>query len=458
MSARHGLPAHPAAALLAVLALGLPLPAGEPLTLAQALRLAAQGSVQAEVAGLATAAARQDSEQVRARYRPELNLSGGHLNLSERPTLLSPPSALGPITLPSLATPLADPSAWSYKVSASYLVYDWGRRGQALKATEARTEAVALGGAERVRRTQVEIAARYAALLELEARMKVVAQRRTALESHLRVVQDLTDHGVVARNDLLRTGVVLRTVQDAAQGLERAYASALEQLNIALGADPASPRELPREPAAPPALPWDEAACRDRAVQANEGVRALRAKLAASREQVALRRKDYAPALVTEVAHTYGQNSHLQSDHENSLYVGLTWNLFDGGVRSARLSQARSESSQAERELLEAERQAGAAAAAAWKEVQQTRLEAATAAANVQASLENLRIVGDQYREGMVRNTDVLDAESVLAESRFSVAEKHARLYAQEAVLLAAMGEDLPGFFDRPAPLEPPEQ
>jgi outer membrane protein TolC len=445
------------ACLLAALGLVPGLAAGSPLTLPEALRLAGSQSLSARQADLATAIARQDTEQIRAAYLPELNLAGGHLSLSERPTLMSPSMSLLGYTIPSTPTPLADQDSWRYKVSASYLLYDWGRRGQAVKANEARAEAVALGGTEQVRRAQVEVAARYAALLDIQARSRVVAQRREALEAHLKVVRDLTAHGVVARNDLLRTEVVLRSVEDSAVALERARTAALERLNIALGADPATPRELPAEPPGAPALPWDEAACRERAARANEGVQALRARLGATREQVSLRRKAYAPSLVTEVAHVYEQNSRMQSNHENTLYVGLTWNLFDGGARSARLSQARSESSQAERELVEAERQAGAAAAAAWQDIQQTRQEAATATANVAAALENLRIVGDQYQEGLVRNTDVLDAESVLAESRFSLASRRSRLLAQQAVLLAALGEDLPGFFERQADPEPTE-
>ena len=38
-----------------------------------------------------------------------------------------------------------------------------------------------------------------------------------------------------------------------------------------------------------------------------------------------------------------------------------------------------------------------------------------TARANVAASLENLRIVSDQYRAGIARSSDVLDAETLLA-------------------------------------------
>ena len=68
---------------------------------------------------------------------------------------------------------------------------------------------------------------------------------------------------------------------------------------------------------------------------------------------------------------------------------------------------------------------------------------------NVAASDENLRIIEDQYKEGMVRTTDVLDAESLLAESRFMLAAKRYEAYQKQGALLSLMGEDLPGFYEK---------
>ena len=67
---------------------------------------------------------------------------------------------------------------------------------------------------------------------------------------------------------------------------------------------------------------------------------------------------------------------------------------------------------------------------------------------------ENLRIVQSQYQEGLVRNTDVLDAEAVLADSRSVHAERRYRAYVHQAALLVVLGEDLPAFYDRISPLE----
>ena len=63
------------------------------------------------------------------------------------------------------------------------------------------------------------------------------------------------------------------------------------------------------------------------------------------------------------------------------------------------------------------------------------------------AAEENLRIEEDQYKAGLARTTDVLDAESVLAESRFALVNQHYNAYLKQGALLTAAGGDLATFF-----------
>lgn len=435
-----------------LLAASLALPAGTPLTLPAALREAGQASFKAESARFSETASREETAQVKALYLPELDADLGHLSLDHTRELQTSPitaSVLGhTLTVPSMAMGIEQASSWRYKVGVQYLVYDFGRRGKALAASRSKEDATSASGRAEVRRLQAEVAARYMALLEAKARKRVLAQRRIALQDHLKTVQDLLKQGIVARNDYLRTEVALRSVEDADGAVDAAYASALETLNLSLGRDPRTPLELPDALAAPPSLPWDEAAIRLRAAQDNESVRALQAKVKALDEQTALRRADLLPNVVAEAAHTYEENRFLVHPHENSLTVGLTWKVLDGGARAARIRQGATEAAQARRELQEAQRTAEAASVAALRDFQQALREVETAKQNVAAAEENLRIVEDQYREGMVRSTDALDAEAVLAESRSALAGRHYKAYAEQAALLAILGEDLAEFYE----------
>jgi outer membrane protein TolC len=424
-----------------------PLAAQGLLTLPAALRQAGQTSLQADLADLARTGARQEEREVRAAYLPTLQFKGGHLNQDHDTALRTEPFQLGPIGVPSMENPIAQRSSWRYQLSADYLVFDFGKRASALAATLAKGEAVDLRGRETVRRAQAEVAARYLAVLNVKARLLVVAQRRQALQDHLRDAQALFQQGVVARNDVLRAEVALRGVADAARTLDNQLLSSGESLNVALGQPPATPLALPEALGEPPALPWDEAGIRARSAAGNDGVKALQAKVKAAEDLARLRRRDYTPNVVAQLEHTYQENRFLVHPNETSLFLGLSWKVFDGGVRSAKLSQARADQDTAARELLEARRQAENAAVQARRGFQEALAEMESAKANVAAALENLRIVKDQYREGYAKGVDVLDAENVVAESRFSLADRHYRAYAQQAVLLAVLGEDLAAFY-----------
>jgi outer membrane protein len=411
--------------------------AQEILTLELALRLTAEHSMEADVGRLDVVSAKLGTDQAESFYYPRLDLSTSHVNLDNAPYFVA-----GPIVFPS-----AEKAYWQYSITASEVLWDGGRRSWAMKASRAREKAVALSGGESVRKAQAEVAGRYVALLTLMAQQDVVAMRKKALEDHLRIVQDLFQQGVVARNDLLRTEVALRSVGDQASSLEAARATASEALNKAMGLAPKTQSALPHRLPPPPPIAWDDEMCRQRALQNNEGLKALTAKAQALQDTVTLNQRDFYPSLVAEYGHSYTQNRYLLYPYVNSLFVGLSFNVFDGGAKTARVRMARAEVAKAQREITEAQRAVEVAVGQQLREFKESLKETGTARANMDSAAENLRIIEDQYKEGLARTIDVLDAESVLAESRFSEAQTYYQAYAKQAALLAAMGEDLPSFY-----------
>lgn len=423
------------------------------LSLSGAMRQAARTSLSADTARMEGVKARESTAQVRSLFLPELQFEGGHLSLENQPQLRTAPMVFNGLNLGTMVNPLGDTSSWRYKVSVDYLLYDFGKRSKALEASRSQGEAVGRRDAGELRRTQAEVAGRYVALLNLKAQRRVLVQRRKALEEHLKNVRDLFLQGVVTRNDLLRTEVALRSLGDAERALDSTETDAREALNVTMGLEPGAPLEVPEALDAPPALAWSAAECRARATASNEGVLALRAKVKALQDQAALRRRDYAPNVVAQAFHSYEQNSYAPNPNETGLYLGVSWKVFDG-ARASKVRQADSERDLGLREVQEAERQVGNAAAAAYRDYQVALQEWNTSSANVTSAEENLRIVEDQYREGLAPCGDALDAEALLADSRFGLAARRYRAFTQQARLLAVMGEDLPAFYETLNPKE----
>ncbi len=358
--------------------------------------------------------------------------------------------AFGPVVFPA-----GEQDYWSYQLTAKYLLWDFGRRKRAVDASLSRENAVDKAGRGAVVKNQLEAANSYLGALLYDSRHTVIALREKALQDHLRVARDLFDNGVVARNDLLRTEVALRNVQDQDKDAGNGATIARQALNRALGRDPSEPVTLVKELPAVPPLPWDSESAKKTALERNPSIAALEARVQAAEASVNFERREGAPAFVAEAFHNYAQNRYMLYPYVTGAFVGVSWSL-DGGARHARLRQSMTEADLARLALDDARRGVAIQVDQAYRDFEQAGREEQTAETNVQASLENLRIIEDQYKEGIAKTTDVLDAESILADSRYTFAAQRLRAYQKQAQLLALCGEDLAKFYSQlPATFQP---
>jgi len=408
-----------------------------PLTLSAALERAGRSSYEAVSGDLDRKSAREGTAQAKSFYLPSVTLDGGHTNLNEDPFF-----KFGRTVFPA-----GEQVFWKYQFAVREILWDGGRRKAALETSRTREAAVGAAAADSVVQAQRKTLETYLGAVLLGERRVVVDQRLKALEEHRRVVQDLFDNGVVARNDLLRTEVVLRNVGDQGADLQNQRALAIQALNRSMGEEPAAAAALPDRLPAPPPLPWDAEACKARALANNPGLRALEEKRRAEEEFAGFRKRDFYPTAVAQAWNGYEQNRYLLYPHQTGFFLGMSWSVFDGGARASKVREAQLEVQKTQAQLQDARRGVAILVDQAWRDYQQALQEAGTARLNEAAAVENLRILEDQYREGLVRTTDVLDAESVLAESRFTLGATRYRAYEKQGALLALAGEDLPTFY-----------
>jgi len=319
--------------------------------------------------------------------------------------------------------------------------------GAAVDAAQQREEAVRAVGRADLQQSQLDALDAYLGVLELAGSTRVLKQRLEALHAHLDVAKDLYAQGLTARNDLLETEVRLRQIEDSQAALEHRRQVALQDLNQRLGRDPQAGAMFPDSLPGPPPLPGDRDSLLTTASEGNAFLRAAALQLAAGRAAAQLARRAWWPTLFVGAYHAYTENSYLVYPHLNAVLAGVTWDVFDGGSRSADTQRAEAAVTVAARDHLETQRAVVVAVDSAWRRWDQAQREERTACANVAASTENLRIVTDQYKAGVARSSDVLDAEALLAQSRFDVVTRHYAIYAAQASLLVAAGWDLVDFY-----------
>jgi outer membrane protein len=407
------------------------------LLLAEALREIAASSTAAVTAGLDLDAAKENTRRAQGSYYPSVLLSLGHFNRDD------PVVAI----FGSFAVPTTEKNFFTGELDVTELIWDGGRRSSAVKSSRSAEEATAMGGQADVRAAQLAGMGTYLEILVSKAQRRVVAQRKASLQDHLREVKDLFDQGVVARNDLLATEVRLRSVQDQAGRVDNDEAVAVQALNRLMGRGPGDPLVLPDALPSPPPLAANLEDLRKRAAEGNKQLLALRSRLAAEQDAVGVRKADSYPTFIAQASHTYQQNQYLQYPNANFLFLGVNWLAYDGGVRKAGVREAEIAVARTAQEITDLQRQLEVRLDRAYRDYQQALREAATAETNVSASVENLRIVEDQYRAGLAKSTDVLDAEATLAESRFALVNQHYNAYLKQGALLTAAGEDLPTFY-----------
>lgn len=414
------------------------------LTLSDALRAAAAQSQASVAARLDLGAAREGTTRAKAAYWPSLSVAG-NWEARDREVV----AIFG-----TLEVPTTQKNFFTAEADLTEVLWDGGRRSAALEISRGSEAATSLKGKADVQTAQLEGLGTYLKVLVLKAQRRVVDQRISSLEEHLRIARDLYDQGIVARNDLLGTEVRLRVVKDQIGQIGNGIAVATQTLRRLMGRSPDETLTLPGALSSPPPLPDDLEGLKRRASSGNPRLESLRASLRVDRSTAAARKGESWPSLFAQLSHTYQENEFLAYPNTNIFFVGVSWQVWENGSRKAAVRQAEIAVRKTQSEISDLARSLDIGVDEAWRDFTQALHEAETARKNVEAAEENLRIEEDQYKAGLARTIDVLDAESVLAESRFSLVNQHYTAYLKEGLLAAAAGLDLPAVFAGATPAE----
>lgn len=300
------------------------------------------------------------------------------------------------------------------------------------------------GEAAATRNALVDMAAAaYLALLSAPEHVETANASATAIESTLRLTRSRSAEGVALRSDVLSLEARLAAAQEAKLRALNATELARASLRTILAFPAGAPLEvIPPAPATQSLdVTFDEALAR---------AATMRPELRAAREMVAAReaelRAEQAALLPrVDLVGSYGQNA-TNLDLSRSRYnwfFGATaeWDLFNGFRTTARVRAAQEKLAEA-RENLEKARLAIELelhrSYLDWRETQEREQVSRVA---LDAAEEALRLVNEQYREGVVTVTRYLEAEAARTEARarFVTARFDAR--RAEVALRKAMGE-----------------
>ncbi|MBB5016772.1 outer membrane protein TolC [Chitinivorax tropicus] len=343
---------------------------------------------------------------------PGLQISASYTRLSEAPEAsASLPQLPLPLPLPSsLSLPLSKDRFQNRHATLTLPLYTSGRISHAIEAARASVE-VAAADLRRTRQdSKLAIAKAYLNVLRAQQLALVANQHLSSLLTHQHDVQAFFAQGLVAKADTLAVTVAVADAQQrqiqASNAVDLASAAYNRQLQRPL-ATPVTLAETQFQPEHTELAQLQHLAQQQRAEldQLKSGSTAMTAQARAVRSADG-------PQLALIGGYHHLDNPYLKQDTFRSLSLGLSWDIFDGGVNrhQAAALQARASALQLQRDEVQSfiELQVREA----WQRQQEALQRKQVAQATLAYAEENLKVAKDRYANSLAPQSEVLDAET----------------------------------------------
>jgi outer membrane protein len=429
ISARLSLRLWAVAAGLGLLALLAPAQvaraqAPRPITLAEALTLAAQNNHTLRVAAFEAMVARAQLAQAEAVRRGTLTLGATYTRINERPgtSIVIPPGTIPGITDPIIISfPPPDPNVYSVALTYQVPLYTGGRLEAQIALAQANVKGAEAALERAKQQVILDLKQAYYSVLLAQAGGEVAQRTVAAAEENLRVARARVAAGASPRFDEIQAEVNLANARQGVIRARNSLALAMHGLNAVMS-QPLDAAWQPRETMAMAPLRADLAALLRRALDGRPELAELRARIAAAQAAIDLARAGTRPSLALSGGPSYGNSTGglgLGSTATTGWAVTLaaTVTFFDGNLTAERIKEAEARAGQLKateaqlRQAIELDvRRALLNHASAAEEL-------VTADKTIEQAQEGLRIANVRFAAGVSTNLEVVQAQAALSQA-----------------------------------------
>lgn len=431
------------AAALAAFPRGASAQTPRPVTLVEALTLAAQNNHGLRIAAFEVTVARAQVAQAEAVRAGQLALTASYTRVNEREgsVIVIPPGTIPGIIVPiTITLPPPSPNLYSAALTYQVALHSGGRIESQIALAQANLRG-AEAALERVKQQLVlDVRQAYFQVLLAQAGVEVASRAVAAADENLRVARVRVAAGVSPRFDEVQAEVNL---SNARQGLIRSRnALALGQHGLnALMALPLDTVLQPREAMTVVTVRTEAAALIRRALEARPELAEHRARLDAALAAIEIARSGGRPAVVLSGGPSYGNptgSTVLTTGW--SVTLAATVPLFDGGLTAQRVREA-----EVRVELLravEAQLRQGIEldVRRALLNFSSASEELATADKTIEQAQEGLRIANVRFAAGVSTNLEVITAQAALSQAEGNRIQALFNVNLARALLERAVG------------------
>lgn len=430
------------AALL--LAASSPLPAraeAQPLSLAEALRIARERSPVLKRASAQTDAADARADGSRAKLLPQLSGIAGYQRTTDNPVQRPGFGVLNP--QPRYFNGKTNGvDSFNFQIVANQVIFDFGVTNETLKADRESARAEADNARAAILTTEYQVRNSFFLVRAQRALIHVAEYTLANQQKHLAQVEAFVEVGTRPEIDLAQARTDVANARVQLLSAQNAYASAKQNLKLVLGADPAVDYEVNDDTLEP--LPEEDAAL----AQLFEQARASRPEFSAASRMLRAQelrtraaKARFGPSLSATAAMSE-QGIDLRRLTWNA-YAGatVTWPLVEGGAVVAAVHES------------EANRRALAADVLALEqrvrtELEQARLTLQAAKASLEAAADaqnaaraRLQLAEGRYEAGVGNAIELGDAQLALTAADAQRVQFEYNLASARAQLLGALGK-----------------
>ena len=307
-----------------------------------------------------------------------------------------------------------DPRFPFLNLSIYNTLYDFGRTGAREGRARMQRDAAQHSYSGYQQDLFMEVVRAYYGILVAEKLVGAANDEVVQMTAHQKTAQALFDQGVVTRNDLLQAEVRVASSRQSLYGALNAVENGWLVLNYLTGA-PAEFRADLQEETGLPQLPDPQVAAD---LSTRGEIAAQRAVVNASEFAVKEAKSDYYPEIFANLGVDYVDNSRVREQTMVAATLGLKVNLFDGRAKQARVRQAVQARSRDEERLRDLEDRVRLELATAQNDMKVAASRINVTEKAIAQAVENLRITKDRYQEQVGTATEVVDAQTLLTQTR----------------------------------------
>ena len=324
-------------------------------------------------------------------------------------------------------------------IAATYTLYDFGRRAARIQQASAYLEATSENFLFSKGDVTLQIIEAYFRILEADRLIQAANEEVSQITEHRRVAQVLFEEGVVTRNDVLQADVRLASAVQKRLTVTNRRENGWLQLNFLTGDDPGFRGELDESATVNSVIQTTPASTNS--LLKRHDINAQKQILEAREFDVRENIENYMPELYTRLGMDYVQNDKVREQAIFSATLGLRINLFDGYASNAARGKAVKQRSKQQDVLRLTEQRAVLEITTARNDAGVAKERISVNETAIRQSEENLRINKERYQERVGIASEVLDAQTLVTQTK---TEYYRALYDYQtatARLQNALGE-----------------